>query len=219
MIRATCTCFSTDTQLFKVIHCVCCILDNQLNCPPFQIVFAGIANITSTPIRWEGGGWVGSQEVAGKGYVFSNNSQITIIGAIFTSTCHTKQPNPWTNSLASCVMIHSRLFACQGNIGPFESWLKHLWTSDRLRNDLDESRLFQLSVVLNTSAVGPLMQLTNGDEKCVLKLCIYKTLLANLVTYCICVASTFVVLIYNAEFLLICLIWEINKLNYKLHSI
>ena len=27
------------------------------------------------------------------------------------------------------------------------------------------------------------MQLTDGDEKCVLKLCVCKTLLANLVTY------------------------------------
>ena len=147
MIRATCTCFSTDTQLFKVIHCVSCTLNNQLNRPPFQIVFTGVANITSTPIWWEGVGQAGSHEVVGKGYVFSKNSQITIIGTIFTSTCHTKQPNPWTNSSASHVMIHSRLFACQGKIGLFESWLKHSWTSDRLRKDLNESRLFQLSAV------------------------------------------------------------------------
>ena len=42
MISAACTCFSVNLQLFKVIHCVCCTLDSQLNCPPFQIVYVVI---------------------------------------------------------------------------------------------------------------------------------------------------------------------------------
>ena len=57
------------------------------------------------------------------GYVFTKNSQMISIGAIFTSTCHTKQLNPWPNSSASCVVIHSRLSACQGNMGPFKGYL------------------------------------------------------------------------------------------------
>ena len=68
------------------------------------------------------GGWgqVRSHEMAGKGYVFSKNSQMTSIGAIFTSTYHTKQLNPWTNSLANHVVIHSWLSACQEKIGLFK---------------------------------------------------------------------------------------------------
>ena len=56
--------------------------------------FTGITNATSTPL------WARSQEVVRKGYVFTKNSQMTSIGAIFTSTCHTKQINPWPNSSA-----------------------------------------------------------------------------------------------------------------------
>ena len=36
-IRAPCICFSTNLQLIKVIHCVFCTLDSQLNCPLSQI--------------------------------------------------------------------------------------------------------------------------------------------------------------------------------------
>ena len=63
---------------------------------------------------WEGGEWLGSHKVAGEGYIFTKNIKMTFIGAIFTSTWHTKQLNPWTNSSASRVVIHSRLSACQG---------------------------------------------------------------------------------------------------------
>ena len=35
IIRAACMCFSTNIQLFKVIHCIQCTLDRQLNCLPF----------------------------------------------------------------------------------------------------------------------------------------------------------------------------------------
>ena len=53
---------------------------------------------------------MGSNEVAGKGYVFTKTSQMTSIGVIFT----TKQLNPWPNSSASCVVNYSQLYACQG---------------------------------------------------------------------------------------------------------
>ena len=55
-----------------------------------------------------------------KGYAFTKTSRIASIGAIFTSTFHTKQLNPWPNSSASCVVNYSRLSACQGDMQPFE---------------------------------------------------------------------------------------------------
>ena len=61
--------------------------------------------------------------MAGKGHVFTKNSQMASIGAIFTSTYHIKQLNPWLNSSASRVMNYSQLSACQGKMGPFESHL------------------------------------------------------------------------------------------------
>ena len=58
--------------------------------------------------------------MVGKGYVFTKNSQMTSIGNNFTSTCHTKQLNQWSNSSASHVVIHSWLPACQGKSGLFK---------------------------------------------------------------------------------------------------
>ena len=69
---------------------------------------------------WEGGGWVGSHKVADKGHVFTKTSQMASIGAIFTSTYHTKQLNPWPNSSSSRVVNYSHLSACQGDMEPFE---------------------------------------------------------------------------------------------------
>ena len=135
--------FSANLQLFKVIHYVYCTLVSQLNCPPFYKVFTGVANIHSPPIVWEGGGQAGSHKVAGKGYVFTKNNQMAFIGTIFTSTCHTKQLNP----SASCVVNYIRLFPCQGK-----------------RTECNQTD--QLSAVLNTCAIGPLVQFSNGDEKC-----------------------------------------------------
>ena len=119
MIRAACTCFSTNPQLFRVNHCIYCTLDSQLAGFP-AILDSLFTDTTSTPIGWEGGGSVWSHEVAGKGFVFTKNSQMTSIGAIFTSTCHTKQLNPWPISSASHVVIHTWLFACHGKMGPFK---------------------------------------------------------------------------------------------------
>ena len=99
--------------------------------------------MTSTLIGWKDGGWVGSHEVAEKGYIFTKNSQMTSIGAIFISTCHTKQLNPWLNSSASCVVIYSQLSACQGKMGPFKGHLSTYGCQTRLRG-LSESRLFNL---------------------------------------------------------------------------
>ena len=133
MIGAACTCFSTNLQLFKVIHCIYCTLDSQLDFPPFQIVFTGVANTTSTPIGWEGGQWAGIHKVAGKGYVFTKNREMTSIGTIFTSTCHTKQLHPWPNSSASHVVINNRQSTCQGKMEPFKGYLSSCGCQTGLR--------------------------------------------------------------------------------------
>ena len=80
--------------------------------------------------------------MVGKGYVITKNSQMASIGAIFTSTCHTKQLNPWPNSSASHVVNYNGLSPCQGKIGPFEGHLS-TWghqTGLRKRSEF-ESRL------------------------------------------------------------------------------
>ena len=100
---------------------------------------------------------------------------MTTIGAIFTSTCHTKQLNPWPNSSASRVVILSRLSACQGKMGPFKDYPSTRGRQTGLRKRPEWKQTVQLSAVVNTYPVGVLMQLTDGDEKCVLKLCVYKT--------------------------------------------
>ena len=91
-------------------------------------------------------------------------SQMTSIGAIFTSTCHTKQLNSWPNSSASRVVIQSQLSACQGKMGPFKGHLSthgHPSTHGHqtgLRKRPECKQLtVQSSVVVNTCAVGALM--------------------------------------------------------------
>ena len=55
----------------------------------------GIANATSIPIGWwDRGGHEGSNQVVGKGYVSTENSQMVSVSATFTSKYHKKKPNP-----------------------------------------------------------------------------------------------------------------------------
>ena len=65
-------------------------MDGYLNCPKFKIAF------TDEPIPKALLGVMGATE-AGKGYVNTENNQMAYIGAIFTSSYHTKQLNPLTN--------------------------------------------------------------------------------------------------------------------------
>ena len=118
--------------------------------------------------------------MAGKGYFFTKNRKMTSVGAIYTSKCHTKQLNPRPNSQASHVVIHSWLFTCQGKMGPFKGHLSTCGCQTGLRKRPKQKQTVQPSAVLNTCAIGALMQLTDGDEMwdlklCVLKLCVYKT--------------------------------------------
>ena len=70
---------------------------------------------TMLVFAWEVRGWVGSHEMADKGYVNTENSQMVFTGVIFTSTYHTKKLNPWPNSSASHVVNYSQLYTCQGD--------------------------------------------------------------------------------------------------------
>ena len=66
------------------------------------------------------GGKVGSHKLVGKSCIFTKNSPMTSISAIFTCIYHTKQLNPQLNSSASCVVNYSWLSACQVDMEPFE---------------------------------------------------------------------------------------------------
>ena len=87
-------------------------------------------NILQISYRVIGQGWTGSHKVVGKGYVFTKNSQMASIGAIFTSTYQTKQlihaqthqPVVWWITAAVCL---SREY------GVIWKWPEHLWMSDK----------------------------------------------------------------------------------------
>ena len=112
--------------------------------------------------------------MAGKGYIFTKTSQMTSIGAIFISTYHTKQLNPWPNSSASCVVNYSRLSACQGEMEPFEADQSTHGRLTSLRNKPQQKQPRQLSVSIHASIVSQCIQLSFDGEKCVLLLCAWK---------------------------------------------
>ena len=62
-------------------------------------------------------------KVTAKGYINTVNGQMVSISAIFTSTNHTKQPNPWPNSSANRIANYSWLCACLGERKPFKGRL------------------------------------------------------------------------------------------------
>ena len=88
---------------------------------------------------------MGSHEVAGKRYVFNKNREITSIGTIFTSTSHTKQLNPLSNSSASRVVIHSRIcLLVKGRWGHLKATKALMDARQAQEEGLSESRLFNL---------------------------------------------------------------------------
>ena len=91
-----------------------------------------MVNTTSTPTGWKDWVWVCSYEVLGKGYVNTKISHMASIGAICTSTYHTKQLNPWPNSSASHVVNYVQLAVCLSR-GHGTIWRQpeHLRTSDK----------------------------------------------------------------------------------------
>ena len=72
--------------------------------------------------------------MVGKGCVFTINSQMASIGAILTSTYHTKQLNPWPNPSARRVVYYSQLSDCHGDMERFESDLSTREYLTSLRN-------------------------------------------------------------------------------------
>ena len=121
-----------------------------------------------------GWGWVGSHEVAGKGYVFTKTSQMASICVIFTSTYHTKQLNPWPNSSTSRVVNYSQLSACQGDMQPFEGYPYTHGCLTRLRNKPQQKQPRQLSASIPSGIVSQRVQLLFDGEKCVLLLYVWK---------------------------------------------
>ena len=96
------------------------------------------------------------------------------IGAIFTSTYHTKQLNPWPNSSASRMVNYSRLSACQGDMEPFEGDLSTRGRLTSLRNKPQQKQPRQLSASIHAWIVSQCIQLSFDGEKCVLLLCAWK---------------------------------------------
>ena len=76
--------------------------------------------------------------MAGKGCVVTKTSQMASIGAIFTTTYHTKQLNPWPKSPVSHAVKYSQPSACQGDMQPFEG---NVSTCGRLTENHHDSSL------------------------------------------------------------------------------
>ena len=112
-------------------------------------VFNGVANTSCTLTGQMGGGCAGSHEVAGKGYVFTKNSQMVSNGAIFTLTYHTKQLNPWLNSSTSHVVNYCQLSAFQRNMEPFEGNLSTRGRLTSLRNKPQQMQPGEISLSMN----------------------------------------------------------------------
>ena len=83
--------------------------------------------------------------MVGKGYVFNENREITSIGTILTTTCHTKQLNPLSNSSASRVVIHSRsCLLVKGRWGHLKATKALVDARQAQEEGLSEGRLFNL---------------------------------------------------------------------------
>ena len=161
-------------QLFMIYLFTNYRVNSQLNFLPFQIVFYLCSQYQWHFYRVGGWGWAGSHEVAGKGSVFTKISQMASIGAIFTSTYHSKQLNPWQNSPASCVVKYSQLSAFQGDMQPFEGHPNTHGHLTGLRNKPQQKQPRQLSASIPACIVSQRLQLSFNGEKCVLMLCARK---------------------------------------------
>ena len=84
--------------------------------------------------------------VAGKGYVFTKNSLMVSISAIFASTYHIKQLNPLPNSSANHLVNYSWLSARQEEMEPFENWPSTSGHLTSLRNKPQQKEPGQLSL-------------------------------------------------------------------------
>ena len=83
--KDACMQFTYSSSMHQLLNEYLTELPTSLNS-----ILLGVANTTSTPIGVEGGGG-GSRKVTGRGYVNTENSQMTSIGVIFSSIYHKKQ--------------------------------------------------------------------------------------------------------------------------------
>ena len=94
------------------------------------------------------------------------------IGAIFTSTYHKKQLNPWLNSSASRVVNYSQLSLCQGDMEPFEGNPSTRGRLTSVRNKPQQKQPRQLSASIHASTVSQCIQLSFDGKKCVAVVCV-----------------------------------------------
>ena len=104
----------------------------------------------------------------GKYHIFTKTSQLTSTDAIFTSTYHTKQLNPWPNSSASCVVNYSWLSACQEDMQPFEGNPSTHGRLKSCRNKPQQKQPGQILASILAWIFSQCVQLSFDDEKCVL---------------------------------------------------
>ena len=120
--------FTSELKNF-VAYCVFIVL-HDFNLTYYSSIILGYFSILLFPkLCWHIG--------LTPSYIFT-----TSIFAIFTSTCHPKQLNPWPNSPASYVVIYSQLFALQAKMGPFKGYSSTCVLLTGLRKGLSKSRLF-----------------------------------------------------------------------------
>ena len=86
----------------------------------------------------------------GKGSVNTENSQMVSVDAIFTSTYHTKQVDPWPNSSASRVMNCHWHSACPEEMEPFKEHPSTCGCLITLKNKPQQKQPGQISVPINT---------------------------------------------------------------------
>ena len=99
---------------------------------------------------------------------------MAFIGAIFTSTYHTKHLYPWLNSSASDVVNYSWLPAYQGGVEPFEGNPSTRGCLTSPRNKPQQKQPEKLLASLLAWIVSQCVRLSFDSEKCVLMLCVWK---------------------------------------------
>ena len=106
------------------------------------VFFSMYNNTTSISLGWR---VVGSYEVVDKGYVNTENNHMASIDAIFSSTYHIKQLNPWPNSSSSFVVIYNWLSACPTYMELFKDHTSTHGCLTSLKNKPQQKQPAQLS--------------------------------------------------------------------------
>ena len=105
------------------------------------------------------------------------------IDALFTTTYHTKQLNPWPNSSASHVVNYSQLFTCQGDMQPSKGDPSTCGCLISLRNKPQQK---QPELLVN--AYSYCLMVKSVSCCCVRGRCLF----SNLVTYSIRISTCYI---------------------------